>query len=488
MAASLEWAREEFGSAELGDARRVERLVAMAAAAAERPAGRVSEVFDDAAARQGAYDFLESGLGSGAIAQATADATLRRAHKLEYIVVPVDGTSLNLTDKAQAKGFGSIGARDRGARGLKLIDAIALSPTGVPLGLLNMQWWSRPLEANAVSLSARSHDEKETRYWLDAIDGVRDRLAAESAELRAWFHLDREGDSQHVLEKLVSSGHWFTVRSNFNRRIHLGGRLRPKRNQRDRSQRTYLRQHLRKQRILGEYPLDVPASEERPARRARMTVRSATVLVRLEDRKTMRCRTLNVNAVWAKEQRGPKRRSRSGRTQQGSLDWLLLTNRPVRTLKSARHVLSTYALRWRIEDFHKTWKSGHCNVEDTQLRSPEAVKKWATMLAAIAMRAERLKHSSRESPDSPAIKEFSPNELQALVLLKRKRASRTEVVDDNPTLATAVRWVADLGGYTGKSSGGPPGTITIARGLERLLMAAEVLDLLSQQKKPQKKR
>ena len=167
---------------------------------------------------------------------------------------------------------------------------------------------------------------------------------------------------------------------------------------------------------------------------------------------------------------------------------MLLTNRPVKTLKSARHVLSTYALRWRIEDFHKTWKSGLCNVEDTQLRSPEAVKKWATMLAAIAMRAERLKHSSRESPDSPATNEFSPNELQALVLLKRKRASRTEVVDDNPTLATAVRWVADLGGYTGKSSGGPPGTITIARGLERLLMAAEVLDLLGQQKKPQKKR
>jgi hypothetical protein len=185
----------------------------MGAVAAERPAGRVSEVFDDAAARQGAYDFLESGLGSGAIAQATADATLRRAHKLEYIVVPVDGTSLNLTDKAQAKGFGSIGARDRGARGLKLIDAIALSPAGVPLGLLTMQWWSRPLKANPVSLSLRCHDEKETRYWLEAIDGVSDRLAQDSAELRAWFHVDREGDSQHVLEETDVDCHWFTVRA-----------------------------------------------------------------------------------------------------------------------------------------------------------------------------------------------------------------------------------------------------------------------------------
>jgi len=488
MAATLEWAREEFGGAELGDPRRVDRLVGMAAAAAERPAGRVTEVFVDAAARQGAYDFLESGVCAGAIARGTADATLRRAHELDYVVVPIDGTSLNLTDRAQAKGFGSIGARDRGARGLKLIDAIALSPAGVPLGLLSMQWWSRPLEANAVSLSVRSHEEKETQHWLDAIDDVSDLLAQKTPDLRAWLHFDREGDSQHVLEKLVSSGHWFTVRSNFDRRIHLGGPLRPKRNQRDCSQRTYLRQYLRKQRTLGEYPLDVPASEERPARRAKMTVRSATVVLRLEDRKTMRCRTITLNAVWAKEQRGPKRQSRSGHTQQASLDWLLLTNRPVKTLKAARHVLSTYALRWRIEDFHKTWKTGLCNVEDTQLRSPEAVKKWATVLAAIAMRAERLKHLSRESPDLPATNEFSASELQALVLLKRKYAARNETVGDKPTLATAVRWVADLGGYTGKSSAGPPGTITISRGLERVLMAAEALELASEQKKPKKKR
>jgi hypothetical protein len=488
MATTVEWAREEFAGAALGDGRRVDRLVAMAAAAAERPAGRVSEVFADAAARQGAYDFLESGQGSGAIGQATADATIRRAHELDYIVVPVDGTSLNLTDRAQVKGFGSIGARDRGARGLKLIDAIALSPTGVPVGLLSMQWWSRPLEASTVSLSVRPREEKETQHWLDAIDDVSDLLARKAPELRAWLHFDREGDSQHVLEKLVSSGHWFTVRSNFDRRIHLGGRLRPKRNQRDCSERSYLRQHLRKQRILGEYPLDIPASEERPARRATMTVRSATVVVRLEDRKTMRCRTINLNAVWAKEQRGPKRQSRSGCTQQASLDWLLLTNRPVKTLKAARHVLSTYALRWRIEDFHKTWKTGLCNVEDTQLRSPEAVKKWATMLAAIAMRAERLKHLSRESPELPATDAFSASELQALVLLKRKYAARNEMVDDKPSLATAVRWMADLGGYTGKSSGGPPGTITISRGLERVLMAAEGIELASEQKKPKQKR
>ena len=56
-----------------------------------------------------------------------------------------------------------------------------------------------------------------------------------------------------------------------------------------------------------------------------------------------------------------------------------------------------------------------------------------------------------------------------LLVLKRLDKKRTETVPDAiPTIAQAVRWIADLGGYTGKSSGGPPGSITIGRGLERL--------------------
>jgi hypothetical protein len=43
------------------------------------------------------------------------------------------------------------------------------------------------------------------------------------------------------------------------------------------------------------------------------------------------------------------------------------------------------------------------------------------------------------------------------------------------TIAQAVYWIARIGGYTGKSSGGPPGALVIARGLRRIEPLVDVL-------------
>lgn len=62
------------------------------------------------------------------------------------------------------------------------------------------------------------------------------------------------------------------------------------------------------------------------------------------------------------------------------------------------------------------------------------------------------------------------------MLPKRQQKKRTEILPDRvPTIGEAVRWIAELGGYPGKSSGAPPGSATIARGLERLAVATELL-------------
>src|SRR5262245_59175900 len=93
------WAREEFGHTRLGDERRTTRVVSMAATALSRPGGRVSDVFIDDAERQGAYDFLESdAVHADALMAAMGEACARRCADHRYVFVPVDGSSLTLTD------------------------------------------------------------------------------------------------------------------------------------------------------------------------------------------------------------------------------------------------------------------------------------------------------------------------------------------------------------------------------------------------------
>lgn len=97
-------------------------------------------------------------------------------------------------------------------------------------------------------------------------------------------------------------------------------------------------------------------------------------------------------------------------------------------------------------------------------------------VTTMAVRIERLKLLARTTSEQPANIELSTHEIQALVLLKRQEKKRHEIISaDNLSIGQATLWIAELGGYTGKSSGGPPGSITIQRGLDRLLPASEAL-------------
>lgn len=54
------------------------------------------------------------------------------------------------------------------------------------------------------------------------------------------------------------------------------------------------------------------------------------------------------------------------------IDWKLITNLPVRSHKAALEKLTWYAMRWRIETFHKILKSG-CKAEASRLRTAERI-------------------------------------------------------------------------------------------------------------------
>jgi hypothetical protein len=92
--AAREWAYEEFGHAELGDVRRTDRIVRMAAALAEQPGGKVLDVFRSSAEQQAAYDLLANPhVRQEAMLAATEAATVRRCASAPWVHVVVDGTS-----------------------------------------------------------------------------------------------------------------------------------------------------------------------------------------------------------------------------------------------------------------------------------------------------------------------------------------------------------------------------------------------------------
>lgn len=451
--------------AELGDERRRTRVARMLARAAERPGGRVTDVFSDAAERQGAYDLLEAGrVQPRTLVVSFARAAFERTAS-PWVYAVVDGSSIHVTDLTHDKGLGSLGSLSNGARGMKVISALGVEPTGVTLGLLGQVWWART-DAKRHSAdkrkrnAARPLSEKETRHWLDAIEQA--QVGADAAGKRLWFQLDREGDNQDILHGLVATEHEWTVRAAWDRLTEATGRDEQR-----------LRQMLSERPAIGAYEFEVTGRANRKARTARMVTRTASVTLMLRRRGSHKATRLEVNVVWTREE---------GTTPAGEepIDWLLLTNHSVDTYENAREVVAGYVYRWRIEEFHRAWKSGGCRVEQTQLRSAQAVSVWATMLAAAAARGERLRLLSRHQPELPASAELSEHEIRAIILLKRNIRARNESIPNTmPTLGTAVRWIADIGGYTGKSSGGPPGAITIRRGLERISGGADVLAALA---------
>lgn len=485
---SREWALEQFGGLELGDARRTARAVEMARAAARRPGGRVLDVYRTSAERQGAYDFLEnSEIKSEAMVDGIGLAIAGDSQAHPYVLVSVDGGSLNIVDRENAKGFGIVGNVSQSGRGLKVVTAYALQPDGTPVGVLDQQWWLRgAVNKDPSWRRRRTTEQKETRYFNQAIEQSAQRLAARAPGTRAWFLLDRESDRRATLELVRGMNeHWFTIRANHSRRIlsrtERSGPLNHRRIFRNARRRRFIDDALRDANVKGRLQLDVPARPGRQSRRAVLSVRVVAP------------------HVWLYTQKGPAsaaqmtlveaRETRTTPHGEEPLHWRLWTNYPVKNFDDAKLVIETYAKRWRIEDFHKTWKSGACNVETCQLRSAEAAIKWATLMASVAARIERLKHRSRTEASLPASAELSEYEIKALLFFKRQYKKKTESIpDEMPTLAQAVTWLAEIGGYMGpRVAGGPPGSITIRRGLEHIQPGALIFEGLAAEEKKKKR-
>jgi len=124
-----------------------------------------------------------------------------------------------------------------------------------------------------------------------------------------------------------------------------------------------------------------------------------------------------------------------------------------------------YALRWKIEVFHKILKSG-CRAEQARLRTAPRLTNLLAVFCILSWRVFWLTMTNRIDPDADPELVFTDLELRILDRLVTDKPSAQE---QKHLLSHYLIKLARLGGYLARNSDPPPGNETIWRGLTRLV-------------------
>jgi hypothetical protein len=145
------------------------------------------------------------------------------------------------------------------------------------------------------------------------------------------------------------------------------------------------------------------------------------------------------------------------------VDWKLVTDLPVTSPAEALEKLEWYAMRWKIETFHKILKSG-CKAEDSRLRTADRLLRLIAVFCILSWRIFWLTMINRSASGAPAAAVFTKTERQ---LLDQLVPDRGKDHSNSKSLPSYITKVARLGGYLARASDPPPGNIVIWRGLAR---------------------
>ena len=165
---------------------------------------------------------------------------------------------------------------------------------------------------------------------------------------------------------------------------------------------------------------------------------------------------MRLSVLHATERHPPKGRK--------PIEWKLITDLPVRTRQEAIEKINWYAMRWKIEIFHKVLKSG-CRAEDSKLRTADRLANLMAVFCILSWRVLWLTMLARATPEEP------PN----IALTGAEIGILDDIVTDagnrrcrKGTLAYYITKLARLGGYLARAGDPAPGIVVIWRGLARL--------------------
>jgi len=422
------WAEHEFGDCELGDERLTRRLVKIVCDQAAQPNGSYAQAAGGHRhALKGYYRFLNnarSQLDLDSLLESHRARTLRRMSRERTALIVQDSTDLNYSTRSQCQGLGQIGTNQTGAksRGLRLHSSLALSPSGLPLGIVQLQGCA-PESAKGKD-PRRPIEQKDSYRWLEGFEEAL-RIAALIPNTRVVNITDREGDMFELFH---------FRRSAAGRKAELLVRAKTDRCLEGTDQKLFaeLAAAPLAKRVSLSVPrqrehLSTPSAPGRPglqAREARVEVRFKEVTLSAPNTaQTRHLQPIKLWAVYLLEKHPPPGAQ--------ALEWLLLTTVEVRSLKQALKCIRWYCRRWRIEEWHRVLKSG-CKVLEHQNHSAQVLLRAIAIDAVIAWRIMLLALLGREVPELPCDLLFNPVECEVLGLLAKKKAGRTKAHSVKP--------------------------------------------------------
>lgn len=386
-----DWAIEEFGTAELGDARRTKRLVALARQLAKSAHCSFPQALP-AAQLKAAYRFFDNEhVDTDGVLSAHLRQTLTRMCALPVVLAAADTTEFNLTHLPATEGVGY--GSSQHLRGFFMHSALALSPEGLPLGVLAMKSWARPLEQLGKRHRRRQLPiaEKESSKWLETL-AVLNGLREHCPDTRIVAVCDREADIYDLFVAERPAQVDWLVRAAWNRGVE--------------HPEQYLWAAMQTAPVIGRTQLSIPKREQQPERTAQLEVRCAPLRIRPpRSRARSDLAEAPVFVVWAIETAPPE--------GVPPLEWMLLTSVPTSTAQEALERLSWYARRWTIETWHRVLKSG-CRIQARQFGSLERFERATALFAVIAWRILYATWLARLEPTLSCEVLFEPAQWQAL--------------------------------------------------------------------------
>jgi hypothetical protein len=476
--------QEEYASAQLGDARRTRRLVALAERLAPVPGISFPLACRGAAELEGCYRLLSNPeVEWEEVLAPHMEQSLGRCRDAAAqglrLVVAHDTTGIRFLGSEAGVRTG-LGTLNRGEAGFEAHLALACSlpsPQQVlahPLGVVGLHPHvrasrpKRPLAQQKKESQARLPGERESERWQTLAHTVQQRCT-EAGVPEVVHVMDQEADSFRLFHELTRQGCAFVIRTHFNRRVDAQA------SETGPARRLHAALETAPVLLTREVSLGAtsakwkgrtgsPPAKKQPAREGRtahLEVRAHSGLGLQASEYAQRDKdvpaTLTLNALEVVEPQPPE--------GQSPVRWVLLTTLPVDTPQAVAHVVDCYRARWSVEELFKALKTG-CALEKRQLMSLHALLNALALLLPLAWRLLALRTLAHQAPDTAATDFFGPDELALL-----RHLSVRVRLGPQPTCAEALLALAGLGGHL--KHNGRPGWQTLARGQDRLSTALE---------------